>query len=110
LDRSLRGDEPVLSPILHAPRPAEVVAGLRAAAVVPLAAVTLLPPIDDQEVWAAGVTYKRSEEARKRESVGAATFYDQVYTAERPELFLKATARRVVGPGGTVRVRRDSRW
>jgi len=72
--------------------------------------VTLLAPVDQHEVWAAGVTYKRSREARERESVGAARFYDLVYTAARPELFLKATPHRVVGPGGRVRVRRDSRW
>jgi 2-dehydro-3-deoxy-D-arabinonate dehydratase len=72
--------------------------------------VTLLAPIDRQEVWAAGVTYKRSQEARERESVGAARFYDLVYTAPRPELFLKATPGRVVGPGDPVHIRRDSRW
>src|SRR5205807_3348995 len=49
-------------------------------------------------------------EARERESAGAGRFYDLVYNAERPELFFKATARRVVGPGQPVRVRRDSRW
>jgi 2-dehydro-3-deoxy-D-arabinonate dehydratase len=70
----------------------------------------LLSPIDQQEVWAAGVTYKRSQEARERESAGAARFYDLVYTAPRPELFFKATARRVVGPGAAVHIRRDSRW
>jgi 2-dehydro-3-deoxy-D-arabinonate dehydratase len=77
---------------------------------VSLANLTLLPPIDRQEVWAAGVTYKRSQEARERESVGAAKFYDLVYSAERPELFFKATAERVVGAGARVRVRRDSKW
>jgi len=61
-------------------------------------------------VWAAGVTYKRSREARERESAGAARFYDLVYAAARPELFLKATPNRVVGPGGRVHIRRDSRW
>jgi 2-dehydro-3-deoxy-D-arabinonate dehydratase len=75
-----------------------------------LADVTLLAPIDRQDVWAAGVTYKRSREARERESAGAAQFYDLVYKASRPELFFKATAERVVGPGGRVRIRRDSRW
>src|SRR5262249_55046331 len=52
----------------------------------------------------------RSREARERESAGAARFYDLVYAAARPELFLKATPHRVVGPGGRVRIRRDSRW
>jgi 2-dehydro-3-deoxy-D-arabinonate dehydratase len=77
---------------------------------VPFDSAQLLPPLDEQEVWAAGVTYKRSREARERESAGAARFYDLVYNAERPELFLKATPRRVVGPGAAVRIRRDSRW
>ncbi|HVS35767.1 MAG TPA: fumarylacetoacetate hydrolase family protein [Gemmataceae bacterium] len=76
----------------------------------PVESATLLPPLDDQEVWAAGVTYKRSREARERESAGAARFYDLVYKADRPELFFKAPANRVVGSGGAVRVRRDSRW
>lgn len=72
----------------------------------------LLPPIEAQEVWAAGVTYFRSRTARMEESRVAAggSFYDLVYSAERPELFFKAAAWRVVGPGGTVRVRRDARW
>src|SRR5207248_7566752 len=70
----------------------------------------LLPPIDRQEVWAAGVTYLRSKVARMEESAGGGSFYDKVYDAERPELFLKATPSRVVGPGGRVRIRTDARW
>jgi 2-dehydro-3-deoxy-D-arabinonate dehydratase len=72
----------------------------------------LLPPIGNQEVWAAGVTYLRSREARREESKssGGGDFYDRVYDADRPELFFKATAHRVVGPGGPVRIRKDSRW
>ncbi|MCI0380757.1 MAG: fumarylacetoacetate hydrolase family protein [Gemmataceae bacterium] len=77
---------------------------------VPLEDCTLLAPLDQQEVWAAGVTYKRSQEARERESVGAAQFYDLVYSAARPELFFKAPAWRVSGPGQRVHIRRDSRW
>jgi 2-dehydro-3-deoxy-D-arabinonate dehydratase len=100
-----------LNDVLHADSPASVARGLVAsAAPVPLAEVTLLAPVEQQEIWAAGVTYKRSREARERESVGAARFYDLVYNADRPELFFKATAARVVGPGQPVRVRRDSRW
>jgi 2-dehydro-3-deoxy-D-arabinonate dehydratase len=101
-----------LSDVLHADNPAGVVHDCidDASLNVPLREVTLLAPIDQQEVWAAGVTYKRSREARERESVGAARFYDLVYTASRPELFFKATPGRVAGPGGRVRVRRDSRW
>jgi len=72
----------------------------------------LLPPIGSQEVWAAGVTYFRSKEARMDESKesGGATFYDKVYEADRPELFFKSTAERVVGHGGYVHIRKDSTW
>jgi 2-dehydro-3-deoxy-D-arabinonate dehydratase len=71
---------------------------------------TLLAPVDGlMEVWAAGVTYQRSEEARMEES-GTPDVYSMVYRAERPEIFLKATPRRVVGPDGTVVVRADSTW
>jgi 2-dehydro-3-deoxy-D-arabinonate dehydratase len=76
----------------------------------PLSSLKLLAPIDRQEVWAAGVTYKRSKVAREEESAGAAQFYDKVYTAPRPELFMKATPERVVHPGGPIRVRKDSKW
>src|SRR5947208_3504355 len=70
----------------------------------------LLAPVDGlTEVWAAGVTYKRSEEARMEES-GTPDVYAKVYNAERPEIFLKATSRRVVGPEGTVAIRADSTW
>ena len=72
----------------------------------------ILPPIGTQEVWAAGVTYFRSRSARIEESkdAGGGTFYDRVYNAERPELFFKATARRVVGPHAPVRIRTDATW
>lgn len=72
--------------------------------------VSLLAPIDNQEVWAAGVTYKRSQQARMDESETAASHYDLVYSADRPELFYKANARRVSGPHDPVRVRFDSKW
>lgn len=72
----------------------------------------ILAPIGSQEVWAAGVTYLRSKVARMEESEesGGATFYDKVYDAERPELFFKSTAQRVVGTGDYVRIRKDSTW
>lgn len=72
----------------------------------------LLAPIGSQEVWAAGVTYYRSRSARMEESkdAGGGSFYDRVYSAERPELFFKATARRVAGPGAAVRIRSDAKW
>jgi len=71
-----------------------------------------LAPIVSQEVWAAGVTYRRSREARMEESkaAGGGDFYDRVYDAERPELFFKATPHRVVGPGDAVSIREDSKW
>src|SRR5215469_11719679 len=73
---------------------------------------TPLAPIDSQEVWAAGVTYYRSRTARMAESevAGGGSFYDRVYTAERPELFFKSLAHRVAGPEEKVRIRRDSKW
>jgi 2-dehydro-3-deoxy-D-arabinonate dehydratase len=69
-------------------------------------------PIGNQEVWAAGVTYYRSRSARIEESkdAGGGDFYDRVYSAERPELFFKATASRVAGPGAHVRIRSDASW
>src|ERR671937_195676 len=83
----------------HAPKLAREIVELRA-------------PIGTQEVWAAGVTYLRSRAARMEEAkdAGGGDFYDRVYGAERPELFFKATPRRVVGPGDFVRVRQDSKW
>lgn len=72
--------------------------------------VKFLAPIDRQEVWAAGVTYKRSQVARMEESESGASHYDKVYTAPRPELFFKATRDRVSGPREPVRVRYDSNW
>jgi 2-dehydro-3-deoxy-D-arabinonate dehydratase len=72
----------------------------------------ILAPIGSQEVWASGVTYFRSRTARMEESekAGGGSFYDRVYEAERPELFFKSTAWRVIGNHGTVRIRRDSSW
>ena len=69
-----------------------------------------LPPIDDQEVWAAGVTYKRSQTARMEESEAAASCYDRVYQADRPELFFKATPHRVSGHKQPLRIRSDATW
>jgi 2-dehydro-3-deoxy-D-arabinonate dehydratase len=72
--------------------------------------VKLLAPIDQQEVWAAGVTYKRSRTARMEESESAASCYDRVYESPRPEIFFKATPSRVVGPLNGLRIRSDSNW
>jgi 2-dehydro-3-deoxy-D-arabinonate dehydratase len=72
--------------------------------------VTTLAPIDGRmEVWACGVTYVRSRDARMAESPRTPDIYDRVYDADRPEIFFKSTAWRVVGPRGTVTIRRDSR-
>lgn len=69
-------------------------------------------PMGTQEIWASGVTYMRSKEARMEESkdAGGGTFYDRVYDADRPELFFKSTFSRTVGHNGTVRIRKDSGW
>ncbi len=72
----------------------------------------ILPPIGSQEVWAAGVTYLRSRNARMEESKesGGADFYDKVYEAERPELFFKSLPHRVAAHGEHVYIRKDSKW
>lgn len=95
------------SPNLHAALTAAVARGQAAPS-----ALTPLAPIGTQEVWAAGVTYWRSRTARMEESkvAGGGSFYDRVYEADRPELFFKSAAHRVVGPGGPMRLRKDSKW
>jgi 2-dehydro-3-deoxy-D-arabinonate dehydratase len=72
----------------------------------------LQAPIQNQEIWASGVTYYRSKVGRQEESknAGGGEFYARVYEAERPELFFKATAHRTVGSGGKVAIRKDSTW
>jgi len=112
-----------LASLLQLPSPARALRRGRAGAPlasVPLASLLgappdparphLLAPLDHQEVWAAGVTYERSRVARMDETKGAERFYDLVYEAERPELFLKATPSRVAGPNAPVRIRADAAW
>jgi 2-dehydro-3-deoxy-D-arabinonate dehydratase len=101
-----------LQQLLEATDPSSQVRELetRARGRVPLDSVRLLAPIDRQEVWATGVTYRRSQVARMEESEGGASFYDKVYAAPRPELFFKATPHRVSGPGQPVRIRQDAKW
>ena len=72
----------------------------------------LLAPIGSQELWAAGVTYLRSRDARMEESRkgGAADFYQKVYEAERPELFFKALPHRIAAHREEVYIRKDSTW
>ena len=77
---------------------------------IPVSEVRLCAPVEQQEVWAAGVTYLRSKAARMEESHFSATAYDHVYSAERPELFFKSLGPKVAGPGQPVGIRRDARW
>lgn len=72
----------------------------------------ILAPMDQQELWACGVTYLRSKIGRQEESkdAGGGDFYARVYEAERPEVFFKATSHRVSAPGKPVRIRKDSGW
>ena len=79
---------------------------------LPNFATAIDPPIVSQEVWAAGVTYYRSRDARMAESAdaGGGTFYDRVYAADRPELFFKGNARRTAGHRQPLRIRVDSKW
>jgi 2-dehydro-3-deoxy-D-arabinonate dehydratase len=105
------GQFSTLSDILEADNPSEVADFLlRRHQAMVIEDVKLLAPIDRQEVWAAGVTYQRSQAARMEESETAASYYDRVYSASRPELFFKATPHRVAGPGEPLRVRADSKW
>lgn len=101
-----------LADVLHAPEPAGMAGFLIDPKARPIKAdeVQFLAPIDRQEVWAAGVTYKRSQVARMEESETGASHYDRVYSADRPELFFKGSASRVSGQGQPVRVRYDSGW
>jgi 2-dehydro-3-deoxy-D-arabinonate dehydratase len=116
----IQGDELVavsrgeasLTELLHSNDPSGKIRGLLATSerTFPIHSVRVLAPLDEQEVWGAGVTYERSKVAREQESDQAASFYDLVYRADRPELFFKASPSRVVGPGQPIRVRRDSSW
>ena len=75
-----------------------------------LSEVRLLAPVEQQEVWAAGVTYLRSKVARMDESDFSATAYDKVYSADRPEIFFKSIAEKVVPTRGLVGIRKDATW
>ena len=92
---------------------ADCVARVEALANLPtvlLAEVTLLTPVEQQEVWAAGVTYLRSKTARMEESDFSASAYDLVYEADRPEIFFKSLPEKVVGPNKPVGIRADAKW
>jgi 2-dehydro-3-deoxy-D-arabinonate dehydratase len=101
-----------LDDLFRAQNPREWLQKALAASQITSAPQVLLAPIQSQEVWAAGVTYLRSRDARMEESKnsGGGTFYDRVYEADRPEIFFKATPNRVVAPNAPMRLRSDSRW
>jgi 2-dehydro-3-deoxy-D-arabinonate dehydratase len=105
---TIEWDELIASVDLHA----YLHAAIKGEPVRQFDSTTILAPVVNQEVWAAGVTYYRSRNARMEESreAGGGDFYDRVYSAERPELFFKATGSRVVGPNGAVRIRADAKW
>jgi 2-dehydro-3-deoxy-D-arabinonate dehydratase len=104
--------EPYLDTLFQQAEPAAWLADQLKSAAPVLRPSQLLAPIQSQEVWAAGVTYLRSRDARMDESkdAGGGTFYDRVYAADRPEIFFKATPHRVVPPGGSMRLRSDAQW
>jgi len=104
--------EPHLDVLFQQPDPAQWLAAALAGAKPAGAPSNFRAPIQSQEVWAAGVTYLRSRDARIEESqdAGGGTFYDRVYDADRPEIFFKATPHRVFGTGSTLRLRKDSKW
>lgn len=108
--RSVRAAGDSLTRLLESENPIVVAAAAMTGSWQSLDDVVLLPPIERQEVWAAGVTYLRSKAARMEESEFSASAYDRVYEAARPEIFFKAIAEKVMGPGEAIGVRRDSRW
>jgi 2-dehydro-3-deoxy-D-arabinonate dehydratase len=77
---------------------------------LPAADVQLLAPVENQEVWAAGVTYLRSKKARMEESEFSASAYDKVYEAPRPEIFFKSLGAKVSAPSGPIGIRQDAKW
>lgn len=100
-----------LTALLDGPDPAGAVTALAPLVRhLPLAGITLLAPVERQEIWAAGVTYLRSKKARMEESDFSATAYDRVYDADRPEIFFKSLAEKVVATGDGVGIRADARW
>jgi len=101
-----------LDELLSAASPQDLLSRAASAESVSSLPGTPLPIVQNQEIWAAGVTYYRSRNARMEESkdAGGGDFYDRVYAAERPELFFKSPASRALGPGSPVRIRKDAKW
>ena len=99
-----------LSLLLESPKLTEVLAALRTLDLprYPRASVQLLPPVERQEIWAAGVTYLRSKRARQEETDFSAQAYEKVYAAARPEIFFKALGEKVSGPDGPAGIRADA--
>jgi 2-dehydro-3-deoxy-D-arabinonate dehydratase len=89
-------------------RPLQDLASLPASG--PVSAAVILAPLDLQPVWAAGVTFPRSREARQEEAIDGGDVYDRVFSASRPELFVKAAAGAAIGPGDQLGIRADSDW
>ena len=106
------GELQSLSDLLAAENPTAAATSLSTDEAIEIGSSSIrwLPPIDEQEVWAAGVTYKKSQTARMEESEAAASCYDQVYVADRPEIFFKATPHRVSGNLQPLRIRSDATW
>lgn len=109
LDLSPTGMDSVTA-LLESSDAAQRLANLGELPETPLADVKLLSPIEVQEVWAAGVTYLRSKDARMEESDFSATAYDRVYDAPRPEIFFKSLPEKVVACGEPVGIRADAKW
>lgn len=108
--RDSAGAPASLDELLFAADVADAVAQCEKQKAISFSDIHWLPPIDDQEVWAAGVTYKRSQTARMEESEAAKDCYDRVYQSDRPEIFFKATPSRCSGHLGPLRIRTDSKW
>src|SRR5690349_18374222 len=101
----------LLSSDPDAPPADNLLVALRPVATEPIdhSSINIVSPVGQQEIWAAGVTYKRSEEAREAESNNS-TIYTRVYSAKRPEIFFKANGYDVVPLGGQVGIRADATW
>jgi len=110
--RQFGGGIATVSQVLESAEPLALLSGIDRSGLprFALADVVLRAPIEQQEVWAAGVTYLRSKTARMEESDFSATAYDRVYDADRPEIFFKSIAEKVVATGEAVGIRRDSTW
>lgn len=111
LDLSVAGVEQ-LDDVLEADNPQAVLTRLTSQTQTrhSVRSVKLLAPVEQQEVWAAGVTYQRSKSARMEESQSSASAYDKVYEAARPELFFKSLPEKVAGPMQDVGIRKDAFW